>query len=110
MAMRARQDLTREALIEAIRRNAPALARRYGVSKIGLFGSFAQGVPTPASDVDLVIEFNRPIGLAFVELADDFEQLLGRSVDLLTQDGIRNIRVPVVQDRIVSSIEYVWPN
>ncbi len=110
MALLAQQTPTREAVIETIRQNAPILAQRYGVSKISLFGSFVKGAPTQASDVDLVIEFNRPIGLAFVDLADDFERFLGRPVDLLTQDGIRNIRIPAVQNRILSSIEHVWPN
>jgi predicted nucleotidyltransferase len=46
-----------------------------------LFGSFARGDADLASDVDLVVEFDRPIGLRFMELCDYLEECLGREVE-----------------------------
>ncbi len=99
---------TTRAQIEAIlRQQRPYLAAKYGVWRIGLFGSFAHGTPNEDSDVDIVVEFAQPIGLRFVELAEYLEQLLGRKVDILTPDGIQGIRVPGVADSIRESIVYV---
>ena len=53
------------------------------------------------------MEFGRPIGLKFVELADYLEELLDRKVDLLTPDGIKGIRIKSVESEIRRSIVYV---
>ncbi|MFQ5799831.1 MAG: nucleotidyltransferase family protein [Bacteroidota bacterium] len=78
-----------EEVIEIIRRELPYLTERFGVKRIGLFGSFARGTPGSDSDVDILVEFGRPIGLKFMEFADHLEQVLGRKVDVLTPAGIR---------------------
>jgi len=54
-----------------------------------LFGSYAKGHPNESSDVDLVIEFERPIGFRFFELLDYLEALLGQKVDVLTPAEIQ---------------------
>jgi len=94
--------------IEALlRENYPRLVSEYGVKKIGLFGSYAKGVPGAASDVDLVVEFDRPIGLKFVDFAEDLETLLGRRVDILTTAGLQGIRIDRVAEDIAQSVVYV---
>jgi len=99
--------LDREEIISLLRQNYPRLAAEYGVKRVGLFGSFAQGEPRKASDIDLIVEFERPIGFRFVELAEYLESLLGREVDILTPMGIREIRLPWVAEEIERSIIYV---
>jgi len=79
----------------------------FGVRRIGLFGSFARGEAGETSDVDLVVEFDRPIGFRFMELGDYLEQLLGRRVDLLTPEGVRTIRNPRIAREIAASLVYV---
>ncbi len=99
--------LTRTKIEQQLRENYPYLSMHYGVRKIGLFGSFVKGEPNETSDIDLVVEFERPIGLRFIELADYLEHLLGRRVDLLTPAGIQTIRAPRVAKDIVKNIVYV---
>lgn len=99
--------LTREQTIQLLKDNQPYLAAEFGVRRIGLFGSFAAGRPQGSSDVDLVVEFERPIGLRFIQLADYLESLLGRKVDVLTPAGIQNIHVRRVARDITRSIVYV---
>lgn len=94
-------------MIALLRQQYSYLAAEYGVKRIGLFGSYAQGEPDEASDVDLVVEFERPIGFRFVELAEYLENLLGRRVDLLTPAGIQGIRLPWVAAEIERSTVYV---
>ena len=49
--------LTREQVVESLRLRSAYLAEEFGVRRIGLFGSFAKGLSTDKSDVDLIIEF-----------------------------------------------------
>lgn len=100
-------ELTKEELLTRLRERLPYLAKAYGVARIGLFGSFAQDTAKEDSDVDLVIEFERPIGFQFVELVEYLEQQLGRNVDILTPNGIKSIRVDRVIENIRNSITYV---
>lgn len=59
----------------------PFSLKEYGVQKIGLFGSYAKSRAHESSDVDLVIEFEHPIGFRFVDLAEYLEKVLGLKVD-----------------------------
>jgi predicted nucleotidyltransferase len=99
--------LSREKAIKLLQEKHPYLAAEFGVSKIGLFGSYAKGNSTDASDIDLVVEFERPTGFRFIELVDYLENLLGGKVDVLTPAGIQNIRIERVARSITQSIEYV---
>jgi hypothetical protein len=99
--------LAREQAVRLLQEKHPYLAAEFGVSRIGLFGSYAKGYSDETSDIDLLVEFERPIGLRFVELVDYLESLLGRKVDVLTPAGIQNIRIERVARSITQSIVYV---
>ena len=98
---------TGETIAGILREHRAYLASQYGVKRIGLFGSYARGVPAEASDIDIVVEFDRPIGFRFVEFTEYLERLLGKKVDVLTPAGIRAIRVERVAKSIEDSIVYV---
>jgi hypothetical protein len=99
--------LDREKIVKLLHEHYPHLAAEYGVARIGLFGSYVNGQPSEISDIDLIVEFERPIGFRFVELAEYLEQILGRKVDILTPTGVRGIRLPQVAKNIAESIIYV---
>ena len=99
--------LTTETILQRLRDSFGYLAAEYGVARIGLFGSYVNGTANEDSDVDIVVEFQRPIGFKFVELAEYLEHLLGRKVDVLTPAGIEGIRVPHVATSIASTVVYV---
>jgi predicted nucleotidyltransferase len=94
-------------ILTLLRSHFPQLAADFSVSRIGVFGSFARGDFAETSDVYLVIEFDQPIGLRFVEMVEQLEQLLGRKVDVLTLAGIDGIRVKRVARDIAENIIYV---
>ena len=99
--------MTREQITEKLRDHQAYLQVEFGVEKIGLFGSHTQGTAQASSDIDLVIEFSRPIGFGFVKLAEYLEKLLGAPVDILTPDGMKGIRVPQVAAEIQATVIYV---
>ena len=72
-----------------------------------MFGSFAKDLSTEASDVDIVVEFEYPIGFKFIEFTEYLESLFGRDVDVLTHAGIQGIRVDRIARSIEESIVYV---
>jgi uncharacterized protein len=98
---------TREEIIALLRSHLGDLRSAYGVLNIGLFGSFARGNPGPESDVDIVVEFDGPIGMRFMEFVDHVQALMQRRVDILTPAGIAGIRNKEIAQEILGSIVYV---
>ena len=94
-------------VIGKIKSQYPYLSSEFGIKRIGVFGSVAKQTDRDQSDIDLLVEFDRPIGLKFMSLAEYMEKLFGRKVDILTKDGIRNIRVKRVSTDIEKDIIYV---
>ena len=68
-----------------LREHMPELQRDYGVASLALFGSYVRGEEQQGSDLDVLVDFNRPIGMfGFVELGDRLSSLVGKTVDLTT--------------------------
>jgi predicted nucleotidyltransferase len=76
--------MDRQAILDRLKAEAPALRRRYAVRSLALFGSLARGGDHEGSDVDVLVTFEpgRTPGLAFFALQDELSALLGRPVDL----------------------------
>jgi hypothetical protein len=74
----------------------------FAVKALFLFGSVARGEATPESDVDLLVEFDRPVGLfTLLRLQSYLEELLGCSVDLGTPNSLRpHLRETVLREAI----------
>ena len=68
----------------------PELIAKYHVSSIGLFGSVVRNDFTPSSDVDIIVEFSRPIGIEFIDLAELIERKLNTNVDLVSKNGVKH--------------------
>ena len=85
----------------------PYLSSEFGVKRIGIFGSVARQTDSRDSDIDIVVEFERPIGFKFVLFSEYMEDLLGKKVDVLTKDGIENVRVKKILRDIEKDIIYV---
>ena len=99
--------MTREIIIKTLEEHLPVLATEYGVKRIGLFGSYVQSQADEDSDIDIVVEFEQPIGFRFIEFAEYLEHLLGGRVDVLTPAGIEGIRRTGVAEDTAGSILYV---
>jgi predicted nucleotidyltransferase len=97
----------REQILEKIKEQYPYLSKEFGVQRIGLFGSVARQSETEDSDIDLVVEFSKPVGFRFVGFVEYMETLFGRKVDVVTHEGIRNIRIKKVSSDIEKEIIYV---
>ncbi len=77
---------------------------QFAVKSLAVFGSVARGEAKETSDIDLLVEFNRPIGLfEFIRLKNYLENLIDYKVDLVTPDALR----PTMRDSILSEAVYV---
>ncbi len=90
-------------VLKKIKAAAPAIRTQFGVTKIGIFGSFARGEQTRRSDVDVLVDFAQGYATLrnFVGLADHLEALFKRKVDLLTVGGIDKYIRHYVEEEVI---------
>lgn len=74
--------------------------RQYPIKTLGFFGSVVREDFTEHSDIDIIVEFNRPVGMEFIELADRLEEILQRKVDLVSRKGLRDNRFDFIKNEI----------
>ena len=76
------------------------LSERHGLMNIAIFGSYARNQQTPDSDIDILVEFNKPIGMEFIDLAEELEKILSQKVDLVSKRGLKESHFRAIQDEI----------
>ena len=81
--------MTRDELLAKLRELKPWLEEQ-GIVNVRLFGSYARDEAGPDSDVDLLVDISKPMGLRFYSLAEDLSDQLGLHVDLVASDGLKN--------------------
>ncbi|MFP4395214.1 MAG: nucleotidyltransferase family protein [Anaerolineales bacterium] len=88
--------LTTENIISQLQQHKEQL-QTAGVQSLSLFGSVQRGEANASSDIDLLVEFSRPVGLfEFVHLKQELEHILQRPVDLVTRDALRDSMKPTI--------------
>jgi hypothetical protein len=82
--------MNRDEILRILREQRDELRREYGVKSLALFGSVARDEATDASDIDLLVEFERPIGLfELIGAQQHIEDLLGvAKVDLVLRHSV----------------------
>ncbi len=75
---------------EILRQHKASLFSRYAIQQLAIFGSVSRGDNTPSSDLDILVEFKQPIGIRFIDLGDELEELLKMKVDLVSKNGIKS--------------------
>ena len=96
--------MTREEVLRRLSGHRAEL-EGFGVRSLDLFGSVARGDSGPGSDVDLLVEFDKPVGLFhFFRVQRRLEAILGRPVDLVMKDAIkRQLRARILAESVSAS-------
>lgn len=94
--------------LEDIKKNLailkPELHQRFGVSEIGVFGSWVRGEENPNSDIDVLVDFDRMVSLFdILELQWFLEDFFERKVDIAPRDSLRKY----IGRYILSEVEYI---
>jgi predicted nucleotidyltransferase len=87
-------------VIQILRTLKPYLHERWGVTELAVFGSVARGESEIGSDVDILFDYDRPLGLELVALADFLEEKLGCDVDLLSKKAVRPRTWDFIKDEV----------
>ncbi|MDY0384040.1 nucleotidyltransferase family protein [Trichlorobacter sp.] len=78
--------------------------KQQGVSKLGIFGSFARGTARPDSDLDLLVDFVHPTSLLTqIRIERELSELLGIKIDLVTEQGLS----PYLRDQIKAELKVI---
>ncbi|MCD6145979.1 MAG: nucleotidyltransferase family protein [Methanosarcinales archaeon] len=88
-------------VIETITEHKKEIKKKYGVKKIGVFGSYVRGEQTETSDVDPLVEFEKPTFDNFMDLLFFLEDLFGKTVDLTTNRGMSPYISPRIEKGVV---------
>jgi hypothetical protein len=88
-------------VIDILKSHEREIKKRFGVKRIGLFGSFARGEQKDTSDVDILVEFEEPTFDNFMNLAFFLEDLFSRRVELVTPDSLSPYIAPYVEKEVV---------
>ena len=89
-------------ILELLREIKPELVSRFAVANLGIFGSAVRDdFSEISSDVDLLVDFSKPIGIEFVDLAEFIEKKLRRKVDLVSKNAIRPTYFSQIQNDLI---------
>ncbi|MFM7015038.1 MAG: nucleotidyltransferase family protein [Bacteroidota bacterium] len=69
--------------------NKDYLSKKYKIKHLAIFGSYSRSEETKNSDTDIMVEFEKPIGIEFIDLANELQEILNIKVDLISKNGIK---------------------
>ncbi|MCZ6615315.1 MAG: nucleotidyltransferase family protein [Chloroflexi bacterium] len=94
-------SLSLDDILNTLRDHLPELRERYGVTSMGVFGSYVRGRERKRSDLDVLVEFQQaPSMFRFIELQEYLSELLGVKVDLVNQRALK----PGIGQRILAEV------
>ena len=97
---------TFEEIYSILAKHKEELQEEYGVKKIGVFGSYARGEQRKNSDIDILVEYEKPeeVGFAFFKLADVLKRILRiKKIDLATRNSLK----PVMKKNILKEVKFI---
>ncbi len=95
--------ITKNDILKTLKDLKPVLYRDYSVKEIGLFGSFSDNSFTEDSDIDILVELEKPIGWRFFSLEIFLEKTFGRKIDLVTKNALKE----QIKDNILRQVNFV---
>jgi len=96
--------MSEEEIIREINSNMPFLKAKYHIKQLGVFGSVVRGEQTEKSDVDILVEFDSPVGFFdFVRLENFLSEKLQKKVDLVSKKSLK----PAIKEEILKETVYV---
>ncbi len=95
--------ISKTEIINKLKELKPTLQKEYAVKSIGLFGSFSDESFTEDSDIDILVELEKPIGWKFFSLELFLENIFDRKIDLVTKNAIKN----QIKNHILKQVNYL---
>jgi uncharacterized protein len=86
---------------QALKQLKPELSQLFHVQSLGLFGSVVRDDFSSSSDIDIIVDFDRPVGIEFIDLAQYIEQKLRKKIDLVSRRGVKDKYFKAIEREIV---------
>jgi predicted nucleotidyltransferase len=94
--------LTKNEILEKLKELKPILYKEYAVKEIGVFGSFITDEANKDSDIDILVELDKPIGWKYFTLEMYLEKIFGRKIDLVTKNALKE----QLKEGILNQVNY----
>ncbi len=95
--------ITKRNILSKLKELKPTLHKDYSVIEIGLFGSFLNNSYSNDSDIDILVEFAKPIGWNFFSLEIYLEKIFNKKIDLVTKNALKE----EIRESILKQVNYV---
>ena len=93
--------INKENIANILKANKLDLLDRYHLKSIGIFGSFTREDFKDDSDIDILIDYDQPLGIEFIDLAEELEKILNLKVDLVSKNGVKPKYLEEIQKDLV---------
>ncbi len=93
--------VNKDNITNLLKNNKPDLFTRYHLTSIGIFGSFTRDDFRDDSDIDILIDYEEPLGIEFIDLAEELEKMLNLKVDLVSRKGVKPKYLEEIQRDII---------
>lgn len=95
---------TKNEILRILKEELPQLRNKYGIKTIGLFGSYSREEQSMGSDVDILVQFERPVGFfKFIAMEEYLKERIGENVEIVTEDALK----PYIKPRVLKDVVYV---
>lgn len=95
--------ITKNEILSKLTELKPILYKDFSVKEIGLFGSYSNSSNTEESDIDILIEFEKPIGWKFFTLELFLQNVFNKKIDLVTKNALKD----QIKDDILKQVNFV---
>ena len=95
--------MTSDTILKTLEQNVNQINQKFHIRKLGLFGSYARGDARTNSDIDVLVEFEKPTFDGYMELKFFLEDLFHKDVDLVMKDSLK----PRIKPSILAEVQYV---
>jgi uncharacterized protein len=95
---------TQAEVLQILANQKLSLLETYQITRLGIFGSYARNQQTESSDLDVLVDYEKPPTLPrLIELRDELSQVVALKVDIVTPNGLK----PRIRDRVLSEVIYL---
>ena len=79
----------------------PRLKQKYPIGSLAIFGSYTVGKANGNSDIDILVSLNAPMGIEFIDLADELETITGKKVDLVSREALKPRQLAYIEKQLL---------
>lgn len=93
--------MNKELIVQKLKQIKPVLHEKYGVTELALFGSYSRDEQTDKSDIDIMVSFTKKLGMEFLDMIYELDELFEKEVQVVSKDGIKPKYFQAIKDDLI---------